>query len=140
MYNSKDVWRSRSRPFPRVLVELFASADCIAVCTERGNNPPLKLRFFVDAERRKLKKGLKLSVTENDKKGKSKMIASYGFLETCVNSVEKGVILADSVGALGVDLTTRVKRLGAKEQARKKCKVRFSLIKKNKEFQKVTYK
>ena len=36
------------------------------------------------------KKGLKLSVTENGKEGKSKMIASCGFLEMrCVNSVEK---------------------------------------------------
>ena len=36
--------------------------------------------------------------------------------------------LTDSVETLGVDLRTRVKRLGAKEKARrKKCKVRFSL-------------
>ena len=38
---------------------------------------------------------------------------------------------------LGVDLRTRAKRLGAKEKARrKKCKVRFTIIKKNKAFQK----
>ena len=38
---------------------------------------------------------------------------------------------------LGVDLRTRVKRLGAKEKARRKnCKVRFSLLKKNEAFQK----
>ena len=38
---------------------------------------------------------------------------------------------------LGVDLRTRAKRLGAKEKARrKKCKVEFSIIKKNKAFQK----
>ena len=43
----------------------------------------------------------------------------------------------DSVESLGVDLRTRLKRLGAKEKARrKKCKVRFSLIKKHKAFQK----
>ena len=42
-----------------------------------------------------------------------------------------------SVEAPGVDLRTRVKRLGAKGKARrKKCKVRFSLIKKNIAFQK----
>ena len=42
-----------------------------------------------------------------------------------------------SVETLGVDLRTRVKRLGAKEKARrKKCKVRLSLTKKNKVFQK----
>ena len=41
------------------------------------------------------------------------------------------------VETLGVDLRTRVKRLGAKEKARrKKCSVRFSLFKKNKAFQK----
>ena len=45
--------------------------------------------------------------------------------------------LVDSVETLGVDLGTKVKRLGAKEKARrKKCNVRFSLIKKNKAFQK----
>ena len=44
---------------------------------------------------------------------------------------------SDDVATLGVDLRTRVKKLGAKEKARrKKCKVRFSLIKKNKVFQK----
>ena len=47
--------------------------------------------------------------------------------------------MADSVETLEVDLRTGVKRLGAKEKARrKKCKVRFSLTKKNKAFQKVT--
>ena len=38
---------------------------------------------------------------------------------------------------LGVDLWTRVKRLGAREKVRRKrCRMRFSLIKKNKAFQK----
>ena len=45
--------------------------------------------------------------------------------------------MADSVETLGVDMRTRVKNLGAKEQAsRNKCKVIFSLIKKNKAFHK----
>ena len=45
--------------------------------------------------------------------------------------------LADSVEMLGVDLRTRVKRLGANEKTRRKqCKVRFSIIKKSKAFQK----
>ena len=45
--------------------------------------------------------------------------------------------MADSVETLGGDWRTRVKRLGAKEKTRrKKCKVRFSLVKKNKAFQK----
>ena len=75
----------------------------------------------------------KVSVTENGKEGKSEMIASCGFLENEPSQIsrEEGVTLADSVETLGVDLRTRVKRLGAKEKARrKKCKVRFSLIKK----------
>ena len=78
-----------------------------------------------------------MSVTENGKEGKSKMIASRGFLEDEVLqcSKEKGVTMADNVETLGVDLRTRVKSLGAKEKARrKKCKVRFSLIKKKKVF------
>ena len=45
--------------------------------------------------------------------------------------------MAVSVETLGVDLRTRVKKLGAKEKAtRRKCKLRFSLIKKNKAIQK----
>ena len=57
------------------------------------------------------------------------MIASCGFLKDELRQYSKagGVTLADSVGTLGVDLRTRVKRLGAKEKARRKtCKVRFS--------------
>ena len=52
------------------------------------------------------KKGLKLSVTENGKDGKSKMIASCGFLENEPSKVskEEGVTVAESVEALGVDL------------------------------------
>ena len=66
------------------------------------------------------------------------MIASCGFLEDELRQCSKeGVTLADSVETLGVDLRTRVKKLGAKEKARrKKCTVRFSLVKKNKAFQK----
>ena len=49
--------------------------------------------------------------------------------------------LADTVETLGVDLRTKVKKLGAKEKARrKKCKVRFSLFKKNEAFQKNSMK
>ena len=65
------------------------------------------------------------------------MIASCGFLEEELRqfSKEEGVTLAGSVETLGVDLRTRVKRLGAKENARrKKCNVRFSIIKKIKTF------
>ena len=52
-------------------------------------------------------------------------------------SEEEGVTMADSVETLGVDLRTKIKRLGAKEKARrKKCKPRFLLIKRNKAFQK----
>ena len=67
------------------------------------------------------------------------MIASCGFFENELSQLSKedGVTLADSVETLGVDLRTRVKRLGAKEEARRKmCKARFSIIKKKKAFQK----
>ena len=65
------------------------------------------------------KRGLKLSVTENGKEGKSKMIPSCGYLESQF-SKEEGVTLADCVETPGVELRTRVKRLGAKEKARRK--------------------
>ena len=85
------------------------------------------------------KTGLTMSVTENGKEGKSKMIVSCGFLEEELLQCSKGegVTMASSVETLGVDFRKRVKRLGVKEKAgRKKCKVRFSLIMKNKVFQK----
>ena len=90
----------------KVEVELLALTDCVAACVVLGskNYLTLKLRVFVDditaLLRRKNKvtaemakkvlnimkeeverKGLNLSVTEDGKEGKSKMIASCGFLE-----------------------------------------------------------
>ena len=100
---------------------------------EAAKNVMKKLKEEVE------KKGLNMSVTENGREGKSKIIASCGFLEDELRqcSKEEGLTMADSVETLGVDLRTRVKRLGANEQARrKKCKVRFSIIKKNEAFEK----
>ena len=101
--------------------------------------PPLKLRVFADditvlvqgrnkevAEMAKKvmkklkeeveKKTLKLSVTEDGKEGKSTKIASCGFLEDEMRQFSReGVTMADSVETLGVDLRTRVERLGAKK-------------------------
>ena len=68
---------------------------------------------------------------KNGKEGKSKMVALCGILENdlCQLSNEDGVTLADCVETLGVDLRTRVKRLGAKEKtSRRKCKARFWTI------------
>ena len=50
------------------------------------------------------------------------MNASCGFLENELSqcSKEEGITLADRVETLGVDLRTRVKRLGAKEKATSK--------------------
>ena len=137
---------------------LFRVALQDALSEVTKNYPPLKLRVFVDditallkrknkvvAEMAKKlmkilkeeveRKGLKLSVTEDGKEGTSKMIASCGFLEDELRQFsgeEEGVTIADSVDSLGVDLRTRVKKLGAKEKARRqKCRVSFSLIKKN---------
>ena len=66
------------------------------------------------------------------------MIVSCGFLEDeLLQCSNEGMTMARSVETLGVDSRTRVKRLEVKEKARrKKCKARFSLIKKNKVFQK----
>ena len=104
--------------------------------------PPLKLRVFVDgitallkgrnkevAEKAKKvmkklkeeveKKCLTLSVTENGKEGKSKMIASCGFLENELRQCSKvgGVTMADSVKTLGVDLR-RVKKAGSQRRSK----------------------
>ena len=133
----------------RVQVEFVASTCCIARCAERlcKHIPSAEVEVFVDdntallsgknkvlAEMAKKvmkrlreeveKKGLKLSVNENGKDGKSNMIASCRFLEEELRqcSKEEGVTMADSVETLGVDLRTGVKRLGAKEKSRrKKC-------------------
>ena len=65
--------------------------------------------------------GLKLSVTEHGKEGKSKVIASCGFLENELSQFSKeGLTLADSVETLGVDLRKRVEKLGANEKSEKK--------------------
>ena len=49
------------------------------------------------------------------------MIASCGFLENELSQFSKeGVTLAGVVETLGLDLRTRVKRLGAKEKGRRK--------------------
>ena len=86
------------------------------------------------AQAKMARKERKLTITEKEKEGKSKMIASRGFLEDELRQCgeEEGLTMADSVETLGVDLRTKVKRLGAKEKARRnKCWVRFSIIKKN---------
>ena len=85
------------------------------------------------------RKGLKLSVTENGKEGKSKMIASCGFLEDELRqySRDEGATVADRVETQSVNLRTRVKKLGAKEQARRiKCRVILSILNEFKAFQK----
>ena len=71
------------------------------------------------------------------REGKSNMIASCRFLEEELRqcSKEEGVTMADRVATLGVDLRTQTKQLEAKGKTRrKKCDVRFSLIKKNRAF------
>ena len=86
------------------------------------------------AQAKMARKERKLTITEKEKEGKSKTIASRGFLEDELRQCgeEEGLTMADSVETLGVDLRTKVKRLGAKEKARRnKCWVRFSIIKKN---------
>ena len=59
-----------------------------------------------------------MSVTENGREGKRKMIASCGFLEDELRqcSKEEGVTMADSVETLGVDLRTRVKNVERKKK------------------------
>ena len=56
-------------------------------------------------------KGLKLSITEGGKAGKSKVITSSRYLEEGSQefSKKKGVVMATSVETLGVDLRTRTK-------------------------------
>ena len=64
------------------------------------------------------KKGLKLSVTESGKEGKSKMTASRGFLEDELRQCSKeGVTMTDSVETLVVDSRTRVKSLGSQRKS-----------------------
>ena len=72
---------------------------------EKAKNVMKKLKEEVE-------KGLKLSVTEKGTEGKSKMIASCGFLENELRrcSKQEGVTMADSVKTLGVDL-----RIGVRE-------------------------
>ena len=85
------------------------------------------------------RKGLKfVSDQRSGRKERSNMIAPCGCLENELRQFSReGVTKADSVDTWGVDLRKRANKLEAKEKTRrKKCRVRFSLIKKNKTFQK----
>ena len=66
------------------------------------------------------KKNLKLSVAENGKEGKSKMIASCGFLENELRqfSREGGVTLADCVETLGVDFENKSENAESKRKSK----------------------
>ena len=73
------------------------------------------------------------------RKGEAKSLRLVDFLENELRqySKEEGVTMADSVETLGFDLRTRVKRCGSERKSeKKKWKVRFSITKKNKAFQK----
>ena len=67
-------------------------------------------------------KGLKLSITENGKEGKSKMIASCGYLEEKLQecSKEEGVTVADSVETLGGGLEDQSQEVRSKRKSEKK--------------------
>ena len=61
-------------------------------------------------------KGVKLTITEGGKECESKVIAFCRSLqERFQECSKKGVVMAESVETLGVDLTTKPKQLGAKE-------------------------
>ena len=62
-----------------------------------------------------------MSVNENGKEGKSKMIASCGFLEDELRqcSKEEGVTMANSVETLGVDLR-KSQEVGSERKSEKK--------------------
>ena len=77
----------------------------------------------------KEKEGLKMSITEGGRDRTNKAITS---LEERFQDCSKvGVVLATSVEMLGVDLRTKTQAVGSEEEARrKKCDVRFSLVKK----------
>ena len=68
------------------------------------------------------RKVLKLSVTEDGNEGKSKMIASCGFLEDELRqfSREEGVTMVDSVDSLGVDPENEGQEVGSERKSEKK--------------------
>ena len=68
------------------------------------------------------KKGLKLSVKENWKEGKSKMIASCRFLEGELRQCKKGegVTLADKCGNAWSGLENQRQEVGSKRKSEKK--------------------
>ena len=86
------------------------------------------------------KKGLKLSVTENGKEGKSKMIASCDFLENGLRqfSKEEGVTFGRWRGNFGRRLENKSKKAGSQRKSEKEevqCEG-FHFKKKSKAFQK----
>ena len=53
-------------------------------------------------------KGLKLSITAGGNEGESKVITSCKYLVEC--STREGVVMAESVETLGVNLRTQIKQ------------------------------
>ena len=112
------------------MLRVFAGGVAVLVRGESEGVAEVAKKVLKKLREEVEKKGLKLSVTQDGKEGKSTMIASCGFLEDEMRqySREEGVTIADSVEPLGVDLRTRVERLGAKKKTRRKtCKVKFSI-------------
>ena len=97
----------------RVEMELLVFSSCVPRCAEVRNKVVAEMAKKVMKRLREevVKRSLKLSVNENGKEGKSKTIASCGFLEEEQRQVNReGVTMADSVETLGVDLRTRAKK------------------------------
>ena len=102
----------------RVFVDDFAALvnGKIKLVSEMAKKVMKKLKEEIE------KKGLKLSVNETGKEGKSKMIASCRFQENELSqfSKEERVTLADSVETLGVRLENKSQEVGSERKSDKK--------------------
>ena len=85
-------------------------------------------------------KGLKLSITEGGKEGERNVTTSCRYLEERFQEYSKneGLVMATSVETLGVVAFVNEKSATGSEREveKKKCKLRFSLLKKNRIFPK----
>ena len=109
--------------------EVAAASRAEGLCGRYYSPPNGRNKELVDVAEKVLKKmkteveekGLRFSITEGGKEGKSKVITSCRFWEESFQkrSEEQVVTLATIVETLGVDLRTRTKQLGEKEKSKK---------------------
>ena len=108
--------------YPSLKLRVFV--DDIAALVQGGNKDVAEMakKVMKKLKEEVEKKGLKLSVTENGKEGKSKMVASCGFLESELKPIQKRrrSDLGRQCGNAGSGLKNKGQEVGSERKSEKK--------------------